>query len=154
MNSKCVITGHTRGIGRVFADHFESKGWEVVGFNTTTGLDKVIETASGCELFINNAYADGMQINFLNQLHDKVGKMIVCGSVAAFYPDNRMPIYSNHKKILWETYKSLSKPNILMLNLSAKGYNDRECLLKIVDFWLEYPVITEISFDPTGKPNE
>jgi hypothetical protein len=45
-------------------------------------------------------------------------------------------------------------PNILMLHLSAKGYNNKDLLLKIIDLWLEYPTITEVCFDPTGNPNE
>lgn len=154
MSSKCVITGDSRGIGKTFKDHLESKGWKVIGFNTTTGLDDVIKTAVGCDLFINNAYADGKQIEFLNQLYSSVDKMIVCGSVAAFNPDPKLPIYSYHKKLLSERVKELARPNILMLNLSARGYNNKDALLKVIDLWLEFPVITEVSFDPTGNPNE
>ncbi len=154
MSFKCVITGDTRGIGKIFKDHLESKGWEVIGFNSTTGLDNVINTANGCDLFINNAYANGKQIDFLNQLYNSVGKMIVCGSVAAFYPDPKLPVYSLHKKELAERIKDLAMPNILMLHLSAKGYNNKDLLLKILDLWLEYSNITEVCFDPTGNPNE
>jgi len=154
MNFKCVITGDTRGIGKTFKDHFLSKGWEVIGFNSKTGLEKVVDTAVGCDLFINNAYADGIQIKFLNQLYNSVGKMIVCGSVAAFYPDPKLPVYTHHKKELAERVKELARSNILMLHLSAKGYNNKEALIKIIDLWLEFPIINEVSFDPTGKPNE
>jgi hypothetical protein len=154
MSFKCVITGDTRGIGKVFKDHLKSKGWEVIGFNSSTGLDNVVHTAKDCDLFINNAYANGKQIDFLNQLYNHVGKMIVCGSVAAFYPDPKLPIYSLHKKELAERIKDLAMPNILMLHLSAKGYNNTELLLRIIDLWLEYPAITEVCFDPTGNPNE
>jgi hypothetical protein len=154
MSFKCVITGDTRGIGKTFKDHLESKGWTVIGFNRSTGLDDVIHTAKGCDLFINNAYADGKQIDFLNQLYNSVDKMIVCGSVAAFYSDPKLPVYSLHKKELAERIKDLAMPNILMLHLSAKGYNNKDLILKIIDLWLEHPIITEVCFDPTGKPNE
>lgn len=154
MNSKCVIAGDTRGIGKTFKEHLESKGWQVIGFNTSTGLDGLIEAAIDCDLFINNAYADGQQIKFLNELHDKVKKMIVCGSVAAFYPDPKLPVYSEHKRELANRVKELLNPNILMLHLSAKGYNNREALMKIVDLWLEFSTFTEVFFDPTGTPNE
>ncbi len=153
MNKKCVITGDTRGIGKIFKDHFESKGWTVVGFNRSTGLDHVVQEAVGCDLFINNAYADGRQLEFLNQLYASVDKMIVCGSVAAFYPDKKLPVYSHHKKILAERVKEIARSNVLMLHLSAKGYNDSTALLKIIDLWLENPCITEVGFDPTGEPN-
>lgn len=150
---KVVITGHTSGIGLEFAEHFRNKGWTVVGFNRATGFDNVVNEVSNSDLFINNSYADGAQLNFLNTLHDRVSRMIVCGSVAAYYPDPTLPEYSEHKKELLNRFRELNKPNILMLNLSAKGYNDVDALLKIIDLWLVHPVITEVSFDPTGEPN-
>ena len=153
MNKKCVITGDTRGIGKVFKDHFKLKGWAVVGFNRSTGLDHVVQEAVGCDLFINNAYADGRQLDFLNQLYSSVDKMIVCGSVAAFYPDKNLSVYSHHKKLLVERVREIARSNVLMLHLSAKGYNDPNTLLKIIDLWLENPCITEVGFDPTGEPN-
>lgn len=153
MNKKCVITGDTRGIGKSFRDFFESKGWTVIGFNSKTGLDGVIDAAAGCDLFINNAYANGKQIEFLNQLYASVDKMIVCGSVAAFYPDPKLPVYSYHKKELANRVKELGRSNILMLHLSAKGYNDVITLLKVIDIWLENPHITEVAFDHNGEPN-
>ena len=53
---KAVITGHTSGIGLSMYNHFISKGWEVIGFNTTTGLYNFIKEAHDCDLFINNKY--------------------------------------------------------------------------------------------------
>lgn len=150
---KAVITGHTSGIGLSMYNHLVSKGWEVIGFNKTTGLDNVIEEAQDCDLFINNAYANGKQIYFLNQLHNKVKKMIVCGSVAAFFPDPSLPDYSKHKKELAERVKEINSSNILILHLSAKGYNDRDAVLSVIDLWLKYPSITAVGFDPTGEPN-
>ena len=151
---KVVITGHTKGIGLSFYQHFSDKGWDVIGFNTSTGLTNVIQEAKDCDLFINNAYANGKQIEFLNQLYSSAKMMIVCGSVAAFYPDAKLPVYSQHKKELAERVRDLSRSNILMLHLSAKGYNNPCEVLKIVDIWLENQLITEVMFDPTGEPNE
>jgi NAD(P)-dependent dehydrogenase (short-subunit alcohol dehydrogenase family) len=151
---KVMITGNTRGIGLEFSNYFLKKEWTVVGFNRKTSLDKIIIESENCDLFINNAYADGIQIKFLNELHDKVKKMIVCGSVAAFYPDSRMIEYSENKKKLAQRVRELSKSNILMLHLSAKGYNNTDAIFKILDLWLEHPHIVEIMFDPTGEPNE
>jgi len=152
---KAIITGHTRGIGSIFAYHLISNGWDVIGFNTTTGLDNVVETAQGCDLFINNAYANGRQLEFLNELYSSVDKMIVCGSMAAFYKDHRLPEYSDHKNKLAATVTELQNKGakILMLHLSASGYNNPDALLKIMDLWLEYPHITAVSFDATGEPN-
>lgn len=153
MNKTCVITGDSRGLGLEFRKHFESLGWNVIGFNRSTGLDHVVERSIGCDLFINNAYADGKQLEFLNQLYASVDKMIVCGSIAAFYPDKTLPVYSHHKKLLAERVKEIARPNILMLHLSAKGYNDTATVLKIIDLWLDHPGIVEVGFDPTGEPN-
>lgn len=151
---KMVITGNTRGIGKKFAEHFLNKGWEVIGFNTLTGLEDVVHKCQDCDLFINNAYAEGRQLEFLNLLYDKVKKIIICGSVAAFNPDPMLPEYSRNKKNLYDRTKQLLNYNILMLHLSAKGYNDPEGLCKLIDIWLEHPCVTEIFFDPSGDPNE
>jgi hypothetical protein len=62
--------------------------------------------------------------------------------------------YSQNKKLLLERVRELNDPNILILHLSAKGYNDKDALIKIIDLCLEYPHITEVGFDATGKPNE
>lgn len=152
---KAIITGHTRGIGLIFSNHLISKGWEVIGFNTSTGLDNVIETARGCDLFINNAYANGRQLEFLNKLSSCVGGMIVCGSVAAFSKDSCLPEYSDHKNKLAAEVTELQNNGIkiLMLHLSSSGYNNPDALIKIIDLWLEYPHITAVSFDATGEPN-
>lgn len=152
---KCCITGHTRGIGLAFYDHFKSKGWDVVGINPVNfnTIDSIIEQSKGCDIFINNAYADGRQIDLVEALHDKVGKMIVCGSVAAVHPDPDRAIYSLHKRQLLQLVQKLANPNIFMLHLSAKGYNDTAALLAVIDLWLKHPHITEVGFDPTGEPN-
>lgn len=151
--SKVVITGNTKGIGLEFYNYFVKKGWDVVGFNSKTGLDRVIEECYDCDLFINNAYADGKQLELFDRLHDKVPRMIVCGSVAAFYPDPKLPLYSEHKKQLDRKVKESSNKNILMLHLSAKGYNDSTALIKLIDIWLDHPSMIEVMFDPTGEPN-
>jgi NAD(P)-dependent dehydrogenase (short-subunit alcohol dehydrogenase family) len=150
---KVCITGDTRGIGLNFRNHFLKLGYTVVGFNRSTGLDTVVKESEGCDIFINNAYIDGQQIEFLNSLVDKVGKMIICGSVAAFYPDPQLPKYSKHKLELVEKIRKLNNTNILLLHLSAKGYNNPEAILEVVNLWLKFPIITEVMFDHTGEPN-
>ena len=57
---KIVITGHTRGIGKAFYDHFVNLGHEVVGVSRSTGFDipndinRIVELATNCDLFVNN----------------------------------------------------------------------------------------------------
>lgn len=152
--NKIIVTGNTRGIGLSLYNHFKNLNYNVIGYNRTTGFDTIIDDAKDCDLFVNNAYADGYQNELLDKLHSTVKKMVVCGSVAAFYPDPKLPLYSQHKKDLVDKVRLLNNPNILMLHLSAKAYNKPETLIKIIDLWLENPIITEVFFDPTGKPNE
>ena len=62
---KIAITGHTKGIGLAFADLYQQKGHEVIGFSRTNGfdicdqlaIDKIINLSQGVDLFINNAHA-------------------------------------------------------------------------------------------------
>jgi NAD(P)-dependent dehydrogenase (short-subunit alcohol dehydrogenase family) len=153
MNKKCVITGHTRGIGLSFYKHFAAKGWNVIGFNTTTGLDRVVAEAQGCDLFINNAYANGLQTSLFNQLHASVKKMIVCGSIAARYPDSKMPAYSHHKKELEDRVidvantRRAGQADILLLQLTSTSYADDSRVLKFIDFWLDNTGIINVGFD-------
>jgi hypothetical protein len=153
MNKKCVITGHTKGIGLSFYKHFIAKGWNVVGFNTDTGLDSVVEQAQGCDLFINNAYANGLQISLFNQLHASVKKMVVCGSIAARYPDPKMPAYSHHKKELEDRVidvantRRTGQADIVLLQLTSTSYANDDRVLKFVDYWLDNPEIINVGFD-------
>jgi hypothetical protein len=150
---KCIITGHTSGLGKHIYNHFNGLGWTVVGFNRTTGLDQVVDQAQGCDLFINNAYADGIQIELLNQLYNRVDKMIVCGSVVTDYPDVALPKYTADKQQLEQRLIELNQPNILLLKLSGQSYNDTELVLRTIDFWLSNPRVSVISFYANGEPN-
>jgi len=153
---KCCITGHTRGLGKVLNDYFVNQGWTVVGFNSTTGVDQVVELSNGCDLFINNAYANGIQLDFLNQLYNSVGKMIVCGSVVADFPDPQLPVYTRHKKELENRFLEVAdhaKSKMLLLKLSSNAYNDSELVLKTIEFWLENPQIKVITYTTTQDPN-
>ena len=151
---KVCITGTTRGIGKVLSQHFNQQGWEVVEFNRG---DEVIKRSIGCDLFINNSYFDGHQIDIFNELYSSVGKMIVMGSIASDYPDPSMLEYSQHKKelkdrVLEIANSSMIKADILLLQLTGESYNDNELIIRTIDFWLDNPKITCISFVP-GIPN-
>jgi hypothetical protein len=76
---KIAITGHTKGIGRAFAELFEREGHEVVGFSKSQGWDiyqedvqaKIIEQLSDCDVFINNAYMPWAQSNLTKLAYAK-----------------------------------------------------------------------------------
>jgi len=151
---KVCITGTTRGIGNVLSEHFKKLGWKVIELNRG---DEIIKSSVGCDLFINNAYINGHQIDIFNQLYASVAKMVVMGSIASDYPDPNMLGYSQHKKELKERVlevanSSVNKADILLLQLTGDSYNDPNLIIHTIDFWLKYPKITCVSFIP-GKPN-
>ena len=66
---RCVVTGHTGGIGKAIYDHFISKGWDVKGMSRSNGYnivddqERVIEESVGCDIFVNCAYQDRAQLD-------------------------------------------------------------------------------------------
>lgn len=152
---KVCITGTTRGLGKFLAEHFKKLEWEVVELNRG---DDLINSAIGCDLYINNSYIMGYQINIFDQLYASVAKMIVMGSIASDYPDPNMPEYSMHKRILKERVleianSSIKKADILLLQLTGESYNNPKLIARVIDLWLENPIITSVSFVP-GEPNK
>ena len=169
---KCIITGHTQGIGKTLYDYFQSEKWEVIGLSRSNGykipenIDKIIELSKDCDLFINNSYADGHQLELLNCLHEQVANMIVIGSIARFEPfDEILPEYSLNKKKLADRCRLLSiksKINILLLDLSFieeefqesddidNFYSDfiitHDEIISSIKFWLKNPKIRQMEF--------
>lgn len=170
---KVVITGHTYGIGKALYEHFQTYGgWEVVGLSRSNGydidkdFDKVVEAASGCFLFINNAYRDKQQTKLVNALKNKVTKMIVMGSVSRMYPELIHTDYVHDKQELAEACRLTSiDPNgidMLHLDLSfidgqdpdpnkptdfVSDYNLKfEEIISAVDFWMTNPKIRQMEF--------
>jgi nucleoside-diphosphate-sugar epimerase len=169
---KVVITGHTHGIGRALYEHFQTfGGWEVVGISRSNGydidkdFDKVVEAATGCFLFINNAYRDQQQTRLVNALKDRVTKMIVMGSVSRLYPELIHTDYVHDKQALAEACRLISiDPNgidVLHLDLSfiegmpdnndpthfVSDYNLKfEEIVSAVDFWMTNPKIRQMEF--------
>ena len=149
---KVCITGTTRGLGKFLKEYYTKKGYFVMGLNKG---DDIASLAVGCNLFINNAYNGEMQLDLVNKLHTKIKNIIVMGSVAADYPDPNMPEYSQHKKELKHRVLELANTtttNMLLLELTGASYNNPETIAKVIDFWLDNPSITCVSF-VHGEPN-
>lgn len=151
---KIVITGTTRGIGKFLSEHFKKLNHQVVELNRG---DVIIESAVGCDLFINNAYMNGHQIDIFNKLYASVSKMVVMGSIASDYPDPEMPVYSQHKRELKERVLEVAnsaakKADILLLQLTGESYNNSTMISQTIDLWLKNPSITCVCFRP-GIPN-
>lgn len=170
---KIVITGHTSGIGKAIYDKFkEISCREIVGLSRSNGydidaeFDKVVEAASGAELFINNAYRDSQQLKLFHALKDKVDMMVVMGSVSRFYPELIPTQYVHDKQALAEACRleSIKPTGIPILHLDL-GFlegtvvpeNDPTAftsdystpLADIVDtiiFWAQKPTIRQIEF--------
>jgi hypothetical protein len=170
---KCVVTGHTSGIGKAIYNHFLSKGWEVIGMSRTNGYDivsdqdRIVAKSGGFDIFVNCAYAGNAQLELLDKLHNKVDKIIVVGSVAADFADV-WPGYGEDKRRLQERCKELalekSSTNIFYLklafceNASWPKYYDKsykatfEEITKIIDMWLEVPKIFSVEFTLKKTP--
>lgn len=164
---KCIVTGHTSGVGKSIYEHFQSKGYEVIGLSRSNGYDisvdqdKIAEISQGCDIFVNNAYSGESQLDLLNKLHDKVKNMIVVGSVAGDYA-KIWKEYGANKEHLEERAKKLAlnldNANIFHLklafcenaswppNLESKYKATFTEINECVDFWLKNPKIFSIEF--------
>jgi hypothetical protein len=168
---KIVITGHTSGIGKALYNYYSAEH-EVIGFSRSNGynlpdsLSDVIEGSKGCDLFINNCYADGVQVDLFKGLIDHVGKMVIMGSVARLYQDIILKKSAKDKQILFDTVRLYClDPNaipclhldISHLEQEPKDYeNDTKikgdmCIsykevISAIDFWFSNPNIKNIEF--------
>jgi nucleoside-diphosphate-sugar epimerase len=173
MDNKIIITGHTHGIGKAIYDKFkEISCREIVGMSRSNGynidkdFDKIVEEASGCELFINNAYRDRQQLKLLHALKDKVDMMVVMGSVSRFYPELIPTQYVHDKQELAEACRlvSLNPDGIPLLHLdlgfieeTTINENDptaftsdytttKSDIVDTIIFWAQKPSIRQIEF--------
>lgn len=173
MDKKIIITGHTSGVGKAIYDKFkEISCREIVGMSRSNGydidkdFDKIVEEATGCELFINNVYRDGQQLKLLEALADNVDMMVVMGSVSRFYPELIPTQYVHDKQALAEACRLISlNPNGIPLLHLDLGFiegttveeNDPTAFVSdyttlkvdIVDtiiFWAQKPSIRQIEF--------
>jgi hypothetical protein len=168
---KMIITGHTYGIGKALYDSFKSAEWEVIGLSRSNGhdieadFDKVVEAATGADLFINNAYRGEQQTKLVHALKNKVAKMIVMGSVSRHYPELIHTDYVQHKQDLADACRLVSiNPNgidILHLDLgfieqpipnddptafTSDYFIKFDEILSAIDFWMTNPKISEMEF--------
>jgi len=164
---KCVVTGHTSGVGKTIYEHFLSKGWNVIGMSRSNGYnieldqDRIVQESIGCDIFVNCAYSNNAQLELLNKLHGKVKNIIVVGSVAADYA-KVWKDYGLNKFSLQERCKELaeeeSDTNIFYLKLAFcensswpifiddKYKASFKELVSIIDMWLQIPKIYSVEF--------
>ena len=173
VDKKIIITGHTSGVGKAIYDKFkEISCREIVGMSRSNGydidkdFDRIVEEATGCELFINNAYRDSQQLKLVEALKDKVDMMVVMGSVSRFYPELIPTDYVKDKQDLAEACRMVSlNPNGIPLLHLDLGFiegttvesNDptafvsdyttpKDDIVDTIIFWAQKPTIRQVEF--------
>jgi NAD(P)-dependent dehydrogenase (short-subunit alcohol dehydrogenase family) len=126
---KIVVTGHTKGIGKAIFDYFKLKGYDVVGFSSSTGCNisnpahrqHIINELENADIFVNNAYVnfDNSQLELLTMAFNKwrpnPDKLIInISSRAAGAMDNE---YSASKEQLDQFCKSKLYNNPPIINI-------------------------------------
>jgi NAD(P)-dependent dehydrogenase (short-subunit alcohol dehydrogenase family) len=158
---KIIITGHTKGIGQAICLNLALQGHKVIGVSRTTGydlttdVDRVVALAEGCDLFINNTGV--AQEELLERLHNKVGKMIVMGSIAGDYNQLIQSDYSYAKMNLAKRCKELSLlPGNKIVHIKISMLEDAVSsdvlvpfseVLDFVDFWIKHPLLTSVDYE-------
>jgi hypothetical protein len=170
---KIIITGHTNGVGKAIYDKFKKISCrEIVGMSRSNGydiekdFDKIVEEATGAELFINNAYRDSQQLKLFHALKNKVDMMVVMGSVSRLYPELIPTQYVHDKQALAEACRleSINPDGIPILHLDLSFLEATEInkddttafnsdyntpLSDVVDtiiFWAQKPSIRQVEF--------
>jgi hypothetical protein len=160
---KIIVTGHTKGLGKAFYEHYVNLGHDVIGFSRSNGFDvddkdavtKIINAAKESNIFFNNVHSGLSQVDFLHRLHNAT-TIITSGSMAA---DLRgLNEYAKEKLILENTHKQLAKTTscpMLFLKMGyLENYNDKPFrvikykeVIDYIDFWLVNRKATLIEFD-------
>ena len=131
-----VVTGHTKGIGKAFAEYFALKGYTVIGFSRSNGFDisdssirdKILELSRDADIFVNNAYDfDNQQFNsqndllvgMFNQWREQSKVLINVSSISSDYWPTNGRIYSKNKQELDKSMIEfgLKSPKVVLVNL-------------------------------------
>lgn len=130
---KIGLTGHTKGLGKSIYDNL-NKSYNVIGFSRTNGYDiqspnKIIESLSDCDVFINNVYYETYQSNLLFKLFEKwkdLEKTIININSSSIHQSGAWnPQYVSNKKHLKDITQSLidkypnKKCRVINLNLGT-----------------------------------
>lgn len=171
---KCIITGHTGGLGKYLFDHFQSKGWNVVGMSTSTGydiskdMDKIVNESIGCDLFINNASYNTCQLDLLSRLCKKIPKIITIGDSGADFVNlwdikftkDMLEVEKGYNLITLSDDPKIADTLLIKVAFVEKSYTTIEKPNRIdsdyvvhyseisnaIDFWIDNPKIKLIEF--------
>ena len=136
------------------------------GYDIEKDFDKIVEEATGAELFINNAYRDQQQLKLFHALKDKVDMMVVMGSVSRMYPELVPTDYVHDKQALAEACRleSINPEGIPILHLDLSFLEGTEInesdptafksdyntplndVVETIIFWAQKPSIRQVEF--------
>jgi len=149
---KIAITGHTSGLGKFLFDEY-SLYHDCIGFSRSNGYDLekdhniIVKQIESCDLFINNSFAMGAQMKYLQSCRDI--KHVVMGSIAARSPNPDMPYYCAEKKKIEEYFLknyNHTKNDFLYLQLTGKSYRQFPLIFDAIEFWLKNNSVNFIGF--------
>lgn len=156
---KILMTGHTKGLGKIIHDYFTSNGHEVKGISRSNGYDlkkqetvgHIIATADNFDLFINNTYQFERQLELVKALQNKIS-IVSVGSIASLFSKNvEWNIYGKYKKELEDYHRKASSAgnkNILLINITESTIeNNSQSIISTIEHWLENPNITLVEFN-------
>jgi len=130
---KIGLTGHTKGLGKSIYDSL-FRLYDVIGFSRTNGYDiqspnKIIESLSDCDVFINNVHYETYQSNLFFKLFEKwknLEKTIININSSSIHQSGAWnPQYVSNKKHLKDITQSLidkypnKKCRVINLNLGT-----------------------------------
>ena len=157
---KCLITGHTKGIGKALYDTFVLMGFEVIGVSRSNGYDiseryqDIVALAETCDLVINNAYCQDYQTRLLRELAGKT-KIISIGSIAGYYSSNvlkKKEYCLNKSQLITETKRLSFHHDVLVINVSLteNASSDPGCtyedIFNICNHWINNTNFSVIDF--------
>ncbi len=158
-----VITGHTRGLGKVLYEHMLSLGHTVTGLSSSKGyhlpdkLESVIEIAGSCDIFFNNVHCGTIQATLIERLYDRC-KIVTSGSMAADYRgtpyrEQKLIVERAHRK-----HKKLSNNPMLLLKMGFLAYGPDskypipyEQITSGINYWLSNPRVSMIEFENDSR---
>jgi len=143
---KIAITGHSKGIGKAIFNYCVDKGHTCVGYSRSNGFNindhynLIARESKKCDVFINNAFDFGGQINMFKSIFniwkDNSEKTIVnIGSRTKYYPvgGTRSPDYTREKRALNDEVNR------------ALLYSDKKCrIININPGYVETEMISDI----------
>lgn len=145
---KYYILGSTRGLGKFLKEKFTCDAFDRP-ICLDKDFDKVVSQIEDNSLVIVNAFANGSQFSYVEELKDRC-KIVVCGSIAAVNHDPSMPEYSIIKQNLEDRVLQLSldkRYSILYLRLTSSSYINYQMIYNSIIFWLENPEVNFIGYN-------